>query len=217
MTDPFEPPGRRARTKEQEQFREAIHAFLKTTADLSQGGKSIEAEARMKQTLAMAEREFGRNSDEVMLVLSCLSALYRAQNRRVEANILEGRIRLWYEEASKQAEEDEPLEPYEEPESGLAQKFKRNPDAAKKPAVTNHPADIRRACKIMGLPSDKQLSTDLVNKAWKKQMLQSSAHPDLGGNAEEAIMLNQAKEQLLDYVSSITPNLGARLKKREDS
>jgi len=200
--------------KEQQQYRQAIHVDLQATSEIAKFGNTIEAEVRLKQTLLMAERQFGKDSDEVMLVLSVLAAFYRSRNNYFDASLIEGRLKIWYEQAGQlNPSEQKEKESLDEPESGLAKKLVgKKPDAATKKAVTNFPQNIRKACKIVGLPPDRELTVDAINRAWKSQMLQSSAHPDLGGNTEEAIILNQAKEALLEFVESLKPKLGSKRK-----
>jgi hypothetical protein len=45
-------------------------------------------------------------------------------------------------------------------------------------------------------------------------MLESSAHPDLGGNSDEAVILNQAKTALIDYLELHAPKLGSKFAKK---
>jgi hypothetical protein len=200
--------------RERQQYRETIHVHLQATGEIAKCGNTVEAEVRLKQMLLMAERQFGKDSDEVMLVLSILSAFYRSRNNYFDASVIEGRLKIWFEQAGQlDPSQSEAKEVPAEFESGLAQKLVgKKSDTLRKKAVTNFPQNIRKACKIVGLPPDQELTVDAINRAWKSQMLQSSAHPDLGGNAEEAIILNQAKEALLEFVESLKPKLGSNRK-----
>jgi hypothetical protein len=75
------------------------------------------------------------------------------------------------------------------------------------------PASLRHACQILGISMDRRINASEVNQAWKKQMLASAAHPDLGGNTEEAVLLNNAKIEMMSFLESCAPKLGAKFKK----
>ncbi len=70
-----------------------------------------------------------------------------------------------------------------------------------------------RDCDPRELAREDRLTATLVNQAWKKQMLVANAYPDLGGNPEEAILLNNAKIEIMSFLESCKPKLGAHFKK----
>jgi hypothetical protein len=190
---------------------EALNAFLVAADTMAKRGEVIEAELRYKQALNTAEKAFGLESDQVVLVLSILAAFYRVQNRAWDARSLECRIEAWQMQQSGQKEP--------ELRGALGQKLSekiKSSDAAE-PAGTSLKAltpNIRRACQILGLSLDQPITVQDVNRAWKKQMLESSAHPDLGGNSDEAVILNQAKVALMEYLELHAPKLGSKFAKK---
>jgi hypothetical protein len=73
------------------------------------------------------------------------------------------------------------------------------------------PADIRKACLLLGIrPED--LSPELVQDSWKRQIAAPGVHPDQGGDTESAIYLNTAKDALLHWLEAQAPKLGKRFK-----
>jgi hypothetical protein len=179
----------------------ALNAYLVSADTLSRDGRYVEAELRLTEALALAQNKCGQQSDQVVLVLSILSAFYRTSGKIHDAVAIEQRISKW-------APEQTPPEPQPATHGPLgsrlaAQSGNSKPEADDKTKVLPH--NVRRACRILGLPTDEKLDADRVQRAWKKQMLQQGAHPDLGGNTEEAVLLNQAKTELLEYLEFVTP------------
>ena len=178
---------------------------------MARRGEVIEAELRYKQALNTAEKAFGLESDQVVLVLSILAAFYRVQNRAWDARSLECRIEAWQ---MQQASQKEP-----ELRGALGQKLSeriKGSDAGEAlgTSLKALTPNIRRACQILGLSLDQPITVQDVNRAWKKQMLETSAHPDLGGNSDEAVILNQAKEALMEYLELHAPKLGNKFTKK---
>ncbi|MBX9772105.1 MAG: hypothetical protein K2X29_12080 [Candidatus Obscuribacterales bacterium] len=183
----------------------ALNSFLVAADALVKMNQIIEAEIRYKDALKQAEKDYGINSDQTMLVSSILSAFYRTQNREAEAIEIEARLFAWTMEPQKAAD---------------AEGARRFVGGAKseQPSSTDErsvriPASLRRPCQILGLNLEEPLSVANINKAWKKQMLSQGAHPDLGGNTDEAVLLNKAKEQLMAYLDERAPKLGSKFKK----
>jgi len=201
-----QPSGKPRTSRKKQAQQEALNAFLVAADALVRAGQLIEAELRFKDALRTAEREFGLQSDQAMLVSSILAAFYRFHNREWEAKALEARLEAWQMQATSEPEDEE---------SELGKKFAgkkaKEPQAGehptKKPGRVSVPAAHRKACQILGLPPEEGISVAEVNRAWKKQMLNTSAHPDLGGNTDEAVLLNRAKEELMNYLESLQPKL----------
>lgn len=188
------------------QKQEALNAFLVAADEHARRGEVIEAEVRFKQALYTAEKEFGEHSDQVMLVLSILAAFYHFQNRRWDARNIETRIEQWQMKNSA-IEEQSALQ------KQLSAK-KPSSEAPRAGYVSGRlTAELRKACQILGLSPNEPITAQTVNRAWKTQMLAASAHPDLGGNTDEAVILNKAKETLMNYMESLEPNLGKKFKK----
>lgn len=198
---------------------DAINAFLIAGDTLAKRGEVVEAEIRFKQALTQADKEFGPHSDQAMLVLSILAAFYHFQERAWEARAIECRLEAWEipPEASLDAAVISAL--------GKSLRNRAKQTETRFPMLNvdelsenkSYPLHIRKACQVLGLPPGRKLSLEAVNKAWKKEMLLSAAHPDLGGNADEAVILNQAKQVLVEFLESLQPKLGSKFKRQERS
>jgi hypothetical protein len=75
------------------------------------------------------------------------------------------------------------------------------------PFVKQIPADIRKACLILGVRSEDMTSAS-VTEAWKRQIVE--VHPDQGGDAETAVILNTAKDTLVRWIDAQAPKLGKK-------
>lgn len=183
----------------------AFNSYLLAASALAQTNQLVEAEIRYKDTLRRAEKDYGKNSDQVMLVSSILASFYRAQNRHEEAAEIEARLFTWELNEA----------PAEEP--ATANKFVKSQGSAAGVVAEERgvkvPANLRKSCQILGLPVDEGITANDINRAWKKQMLSKGAHPDLGGNADEAVLLNKAKEELIAFLEERAPKLGAKFKR----
>jgi hypothetical protein len=73
------------------------------------------------------------------------------------------------------------------------------------------PADIRKACLLLGVRPE-ELTPELVQDSWKRQIATPGVHPDQGGDTESAIYLNTAKDSLLHWLEAQAPKLGKRFK-----
>jgi hypothetical protein len=187
----------------------ALYTFLTAAQALARTNQFVEAEIKYEEALRMATKDFGPESDQVVLVLSILAAFYRAQNRGAEALPLETRLTEW-------TMREQP--PVDSGEQAGAKFVGGNRSAQEAPAPevgVKIPASLRHACQILGMPMDRRITASAVNQAWKKQMLASAAHPDLGGNTEEAVLLNNAKIEMMSFIESCAPKLGAKFKKEQ--
>lgn len=228
----------------------AFNAVMSSIQELIRQGRLDEAELRLTEALGWAQKNFGSQSDQALLVLCIAAALYRRMNNERQAAAVEERIRtaasqtdssqsissprLWKTTSEQKKVAPQTIEhgtqppPSKEPapQPSAETPTKRPPlpdDAPGLKSVLNRkqtsehsqvppkvgaqslPSNIRRACQILGLPVESELTVASVQKKWKEQLLNQSAHPDLGGNAEEAILLNQAKTELLEYLEFIKP------------
>jgi hypothetical protein len=179
----------------------ALNAYLVSADTLSREGRYVEAELRLTEALALAQNKCGQHSDQVVLVLSILAAFYRSSGKLHEALRIEERISSWSPDENKTP--DKPAVQGPLSSKLAAQTSSSKSEADDKAKILPH--NVRRACRILGLPTDEKFSADQVQRAWKKQMLQQGAHPDLGGNTDEAVLLNQAKTELLEYLEFVTP------------
>jgi hypothetical protein len=190
------------------QNQEALNSFLMAAGALSQSGQLVEAEIRYLDALRTAEKNFGIESDQVMLVASILSSFYRSNYRVEEALAIENRLAAWQmnEPAAPQIED----EPKSLSSLVSSRSTVRPIDEAR---GLRPPSSLRRACQILGISMEDYLTVASINRAWKKQMLSNGAHPDLGGNTDEAVLLNKAKEELTAYLEERTPKLAAKFKR----
>lgn len=179
---------------QRKQNQEALNSFLLAADGLARGNRDIEAELRYLDALRGAEKNFGKESDQAMLVASILASFYRSRSRQTDAEEVEARLASWSMEVVEQgisvSRDEEPLNRGVRP-----------------------PAVMRRACQILGIGMNEFLTPSSINRAWKKQMLSNGAHPDLGGNTDEAVLLNQAKEELLTFLVDRGPKLGKVFKR----
>jgi hypothetical protein len=187
-----------------------VNTYLVAAAGLVSTGDNVQAEVRYQQALRQAEQSFGLQDDCTIFVISILAAFYRLQDRPADAEELESRIASW-DHAAVQAETVD---------DSASQKFVKM-KAAKKdsPAPVTRRAskvltpEVRRACQLLGLSSDEPLTLDGINKAWKKQIVGGAVHPDLGGDVDESILLNNAKSLLVSHVESQGPKLAKHFQK----
>lgn len=186
-----------------------VNTYLVAAAGLVANGDLVQAEVRYQQALRQAEQSFGVEDDCTIFVVSILAAFYRLQNRAADAESLESRIAAWDQSAVR-------AEPTED---GANQKFVKMKPGRKEPGNATVRAskiltpEIRRACQLLGLSSDEPLTLDGINKAWKKQIVGGSVHPDLGGDVDESILLNNAKSLLVSHVESQGPKLAKHFQK----
>jgi hypothetical protein len=186
----------------------AFNSYLVAANALAQTNQLVEAEIRYKDTLRKAEKDYGAESDQVMLVSSILASFYRGQNREHEALEVEARLYAWTMP---------PTPPAANESHSRFVKGSGNNSGNHQAQDSNDgvkiPASLRKSCQVLGISPDQSLTETTINKAWKKQMLSKGAHPDLGGNTDEAILLNRAKEELMLFLDERAPKLGAKFKR----
>lgn len=187
----------------------ALYTFLTAAQALAGTNQFVEAEIKYTEALRMATKEFGAESDQVVLVVSILAAFYRSQNRNAEAAPLELRLAEWTMREHPGNVASEPAE----------RKFVGGSRSASEAPVQEDgvriPANLRHASQMLGISMETRINPTVINQAWKKQMLKSNAHPDLGGNTEEAVLLNNAKIEMMSFLESRAPKLGAKFKKEQ--
>lgn len=185
-----------------------LNTSLLQAEALARTNQLIEAEIRYKDALRNAEKRHGEFSDQVMLVSTILAAFYRAQDRIQEAQEIEMRLATWPLQQEEEPDEEDAGPPVE---SRFVKGGAAGPGTGPPPMSGDSgvkiPANLRRVCQILGLSMNSPITAADVNKAWKKQMLSGSAHPDLGGNTDEAVLLNQAKEELIRFLEDRQPKL----------
>ncbi|MBS1993265.1 MAG: tetratricopeptide repeat protein [Cyanobacteria bacterium SZAS LIN-2] len=183
----------------------ALYTSLSAAQALAGTNQFVEAEVKYQEALRQATKDFGPESDQVVLVLSILAAFYHSQNRHQEAIPLDTRLAEWTMRSQPKV--------VEQPEKKFVGSNRSHSDLPSQDAGVRIPGSLRHACQILGIPMDSQLTAALVNQAWKKQMLSAAAHPDLGGNTDEAVLLNNAKIEMMSFLESCAPKLGAKFKK----
>lgn len=202
MTDPRTPDANPLRFGPRDVQEDGVKAFLVAADALWRSGEDAQAELKLRQALRQAELIYGCNHVGVAVVLSIMVKFYKALDRFGEAAELEARINEIAELAeAKPAPEPQPSTLREQ----LLSKQRDSGQLPKRPRVL--PIKVRQSCQLLGLNPD-DLSIENVNRAWKEQMKAPSVHPDLGGQTETAILLNQAKELLVEWVEEQTPKLG---------
>lgn len=72
------------------------------------------------------------------------------------------------------------------------------------------PAEIRKACRLLGLNPEELTNRSVVTEAWKREMAKPGVHPDTGGDTEMAIYLNTAKDTLMRWIDDQSPKLGKK-------
>lgn len=63
------------------------------------------------------------------------------------------------------------------------------------------PPEIRRAAQILGMDIN-DISSESVQQAWRREICAPGVHPDLGGHNETAILLNESKEQIMNWLQA---------------
>jgi hypothetical protein len=181
----------------------ALNAYLLAADSLSRDGRFVEAELRLTEALALAQKQFGHHSEQAVLVLSITAALYSRMGRTQDAYYIEQRIESWSPDHIPCVPPPPPTPAKGPLSTKLGQKD--TTPAESMPKFKPMSNNIRRACQILGLSPEGTLTATVIQVAWKKQLLQQGAHPDLGGNTEEAQLLNEAKAELMEYLDFITP------------
>jgi len=185
----------------------AVSNFLNAADTLIQLGDLTQAELRLRDALKHADTYAGRQSDLSRQVLMKLSELYQSQNRQEPLATVEARL-------AGEDPEGEP-EPACNDSHGRLLAVARHPDRPPlehKLNLARLPAEVRRACQILGL-APEQMSPEAVRKAWKESISNPSVHPDLGGEQEVAVMLNNARDLILRWLEDQQPKLLKRFER----
>ena len=84
------------------------------------------------------------------------------------------------------------------------------PPSPNQPFVRQIPAEIRKACMILGVRPEEMTAQSVV-ETWKSQIIK--VHPDQGGDTEAAIFLNTAKDTIIQWLDAQGPKLGKKFAK----
>jgi len=178
---------------------DSLRAHLMTAQELHLTGRTRQAEERYRQALQLAETHYGPQHFYYMQVLIAVTEFYEAVGAMEEIRKLGNKRN--------------------ETQSGLEKKLLKTKDDADEPVKTVKaplPTEIRKAAQILGVPFD-DLTPATVHKAWRSQMALQTVHPDLGGEAEAAVLVNKAKAQLDAWFEERSPKLGKKLKPGDKS
>ncbi|MBS2002965.1 MAG: hypothetical protein JST44_15745 [Cyanobacteria bacterium SZAS LIN-5] len=173
---------------------DSLRAHLMTAQELHLTGRTRQAEERYRQALQLAETHYGPQHFYYMQVLIAVTEFYEAVGAMEEIRKLGNKRN--------------------ETQSGLEKKLLKTKDDTDEPVKTVKaplPTEIRKAAQILGVPFD-DLTPATVHKAWRSQMALQTVHPDLGGEAEAAVLVNKAKAQLDAWFEERSPKLGKKLK-----
>lgn len=173
---------------------DSLRAHLMMAQELHLTGRTRQAEERYRQALQLAESHYGPQHFYYMQVLIAVTEFYEAVGAMEEIRKLGNKRN--------------------ETQSGLEKKLLKGKDDSDEPVKTVKaplPTEIRKAAQILGVPFD-DLTPATVHKAWRSQMSLRSVHPDLGGEAEAAVLVNKAKAQLDAWFEERSPKLGKKLK-----
>lgn len=182
----------------------ALNALLMAADSLCSQGRFSEAELRLVEALALAQSKFGEHSDQLVLVLTVMAAFYRRTGKHDEAFAMEQRISGWV--PVREAQSDAPPSAISGPLGRQFASTTQGRKPAQRPAPwLRLPENVRKACQMLGISTDAPFTADEIQRAWKKELLERAAHPDLGGNTDEAVLLNRAKTELLNYLDCIVP------------
>ncbi len=176
---------------------ETLRAHLLIARELQSTGRTKQAEERYRQALQVAEATYGPQHLYVMQILIAVTEFYEAVGEMEEVRKIGKRVA----------------------QSGLERKLlkgkEEGTDEPEKIVKAPLPLEIRKAAQILGVPFD-DLTPMTVHKAWRSQMSLRTVHPDLGGEAESAVLVNKAKAQLDAWFEERSPKLGKKLNKPTD-
>ncbi|MBS1954256.1 MAG: hypothetical protein JST89_08720 [Cyanobacteria bacterium SZAS-4] len=178
---------------------DSLRAHLLAAQELHLTGRTRQAEERYRQALQLAETNYGPQHFYYMQILIAVTEFYEAVGEMEEVRKIGNKRN--------------------EVHSGLEKKLlKTKEDGSEEPVKTVKaplPTEIRKAAQILGVPFD-DLTPTTVHKAWRSQMSLQTVHPDLGGEAESAVLVNKAKAQLDAWFEERSPKLGKKLNKPGD-
>jgi pyruvate/2-oxoglutarate dehydrogenase complex dihydrolipoamide acyltransferase (E2) component len=187
-----------------------VNTYLVAAAGLVATNDNVQAEVRYQQALRQAEQSFGLQDDCTIFVISILAAFYRLQDRPADAEALESRIASW-DHATAQAEAGEDAASQKFVKMKPVKKEAQAPSARRSTKMLS--PEVRRAFQLLGLSADEPLTHESINKAWKKQIVGGAVHPDLGGDVDESILLNNAKSLLVSHLESQGSKLASHFQK----
>ncbi|CAN5393335.1 hypothetical protein BH10CYA1_BH10CYA1_47610 [soil metagenome] len=178
---------------------DSLRSHLMAAQELHLTGRTRQAEERYRQALQLAETNYGPQHFYYMQILIAVTEFYEAVGEMEEVRKIGNKRN--------------------EIHSGLEKKLlKTKEDGSDEPVKTVKaplPTEIRKAAQILGVPFD-DLTPSTVHKAWRSQMSLQTVHPDLGGEAESAVLVNRAKAQLDAWFEERSPKLGKKLNKPGD-
>lgn len=178
---------------------DSLRAHLQAAQELHLTGRTRQAEERYRQALQLAETNYGPQHFYYMQILIAVTEFYEAVGEMEEVRKIGNKRN--------------------EVHSGLEKKLlKTKEDGSEEPVKTVKaplPTEIRKAAQILGVPFD-DLTPTTVHKAWRSQMSLQTVHPDLGGEAESAVLVNKANAQLDAWFEERSPKLGKKLNKPGD-
>lgn len=178
---------------------DALRAYLMAAQELHLTGRTRQAEERYRQALTIAEHQYGMQHMYYMQILIAVTEFYEAVGEMEEVRKIGAKRNT-------------------STQSGLEKKLLKSKEEAEEPVKTVKaplPTEIRKAAQILGVPFD-DLTPNTVHKAWRSQMALQTVHPDLGGEAEAAVLVNRAKAQLDAWFEERSPKLGKKLNKPSD-
>jgi hypothetical protein len=188
----------------------AISNFLNAAENLIKLGDLTQAELRLRDALKQADMTFGHNSRVVRHVLTIMIEFYRSQNRTDALASLEKRLELM---GVPKDGPDELLNPNSSHGKLIAvNRRSENLHVENKPNPARMSTEVRKSCQILGLSLDN-VDAETVKQAWKLAISDPSAHPDLGGEHETAILLNTARDKVLNWLEAQKPKLFSKFER----
>jgi hypothetical protein len=178
---------------------DGLRAHLMSAQELHLTGRTKQAEEKYRQALEFAEKTYGPQHTYYMQILIAVTEFYEAVGEMEEVR------KIGAKRNTTQT-------------SGLERKLLKTKEESDEPVKTVKaplPTEIRKAAQILGVPFD-DLTPTTVHKAWRSQMSLQTVHPDLGGEAESAVLVNRAKAQLDAWFEERSPKLGKKLNKPND-
>lgn len=182
-----------------------VDNFLAAAASSLNLGDVTQAELRYRDALRQADASFGHNSEAVVRVLESMAEFYGLQGRTDALATVQKRIELI---AAAPATSTNPLPPAAANSSygRLLSMSRQIEKPVTKPAPVRLPGEVRKSLQILGLSPD-DFDVAQVKQAWKQAITDPGVHPDLGGQQEVAILLNNARDTVLRWLSEQEPKL----------
>lgn len=175
---------------------DTLRSTLMSAQELHLTGRTKQAEEKYRLALQIAEKAYGMQHLYYMQILLAVTEFYEAMGEMEEVRKIGAKRNTMTH-------------------SGLNRQLLKGKDESDEPVKTVKaplPPEIRKAAQILGVPFD-DITPNTVHKAWRKQMSLQTVHPDLGGEAEAAVLVNKAKAQLDAWFEERAPKLGKKLTK----